>query len=611
VLVLDGAELLSSPAASDVVSTTIDHLGPGSVVAVASRTEPSLRVGRLRAQDDVLELRDEDLVMSEHESELLLRGAGLCLDAAEVTTVVRDTEGWPAGLHLAGLALRGQEDHVGAVARFAGDDRIVADYLREELLAGLAQDDVELLTRTSPLARLSGPLCDAVLGGRGSGETLRRLARSGALLSPLDRCEQHFHVHRLLGEMLQGDLRRGEPAAVSDVHRRASAWYESEGDGDAAIDHAIAAGDADHAAELVWRLLPARAAHGRVAVVQGWLDQLSEAQVASRPALAIAAATCRLMVGDRDLGERWLGAAERGIASAPDAQGRPFAAAARTLRAALGRDGVARMGEDARGAYALAADDSPWRTAACLLDGVAAHLTGDRDRAQARLEECSRRAASTAPVLRALCLSQLALVALEEPDLDAGTSLSDRAWDGADRSGIGDVPACALVFAVSAYARAHLGRVDEARLDAVRARRLLGAVGDAPPWFEAEACLALARAELRLSDSAAARALLAQASRALRRVPEKLVVQTWIDDAWGRADTFAEGAVAGPSTLTTAELRVLRFLPSHLSFREVAERLHVSGNTVKTQAHAVYRKLDASSRSEAVRRAREVGLVDG
>ena len=94
-------------------------------------------------------------------------------------------------------------------------------------------------------------------------------------------------------------------------------------------------------------------------------------------------------------------------------------------------------------------------------------------------------------------------------------------------------------------------------------------------------------------------------------MPETTAVHAWIDDTWERADTFAAGAVGGPSTLTTAELRVLRFLPSHLSFREIAERLHVSANTVKTQAHAVYRKLDASSRSEAVDRAREVGLVDG
>jgi LuxR family maltose regulon positive regulatory protein len=94
-------------------------------------------------------------------------------------------------------------------------------------------------------------------------------------------------------------------------------------------------------------------------------------------------------------------------------------------------------------------------------------------------------------------------------------------------------------------------------------------------------------------------------------MPANPVLNGWIDDAWARADTFAAGAVVGPSTLTTAELRVLRFLPSHLSFREIAGRLHVSANTVKTQAHAVYRKLDASSRSEAVGRARDVGLIDG
>jgi LuxR family maltose regulon positive regulatory protein len=153
--------------------------------------------------------------------------------------------------------------------------------------------------------------------------------------------------------------------------------------------------------------------------------------------------------------------------------------------------------------------------------------------------------------------------------------------------------------------------VTEARWDAERAHRLLALLDDAAPWFDAETRVSLARAELRLSDAAAARRLLTEASRALRRVPEHTTVHAWIDDAWARADTFAVSAVTGPSTLTTAELRVLRFLPSHLSFREIAARLHVSTNTVKTQAHAVYRKLDASSRSEAVAQARDVGLVDG
>ena len=142
-------------------------------------------------------------------------------------------------------------------------------------------------------------------------------------------------------------------------------------------------------------------------------------------------------------------------------------------------------------------------------------------------------------------------------------------------------------------------------------RRLLAMLTESTMWFGLQARIALARAELRLSDAAAARELLVEASRMLRAAPAGVTLQAWVDDGWGRADTFAAGAVAGPTSLTTAELRVLRFLPSHLSFREIAARLHVSANTVKSQAHAVYRKLDASSRSEAVARARDVGLVDG
>jgi LuxR family maltose regulon positive regulatory protein len=152
--------------------------------------------------------------------------------------------------------------------------------------------------------------------------------------------------------------------------------------------------------------------------------------------------------------------------------------------------------------------------------------------------------------------------------------------------------------------------VEEARADVAKARRILGARDALAPWYDAQARLALARAELRLGDITAARALLADAAHCAARMPDATRLAAWIDDARSRADTFAIEALARPGALTTAELRVLRFLPSHLSFREIAERLHVSANTVKTQAHAVYRKLDASSRSTAVTRARAVGLLD-
>ena len=120
----------------------------------------------------------------------------------------------------------------------------------------------------------------------------------------------------------------------------------------------------------------------------------------------------------------------------------------------------------------------------------------------------------------------------------------------------------------------------------------------------------LARAALRLADIGAARTLLAEASRLARRVPDAVLFGGWLEETWGLVDSAATTALAGPATLTMAELRILRFLPTHLSFREIGTRLHVSTNTVKTQAHAVYRKLDVSSRSEAVARAAQIGLLD-
>jgi LuxR family maltose regulon positive regulatory protein len=119
----------------------------------------------------------------------------------------------------------------------------------------------------------------------------------------------------------------------------------------------------------------------------------------------------------------------------------------------------------------------------------------------------------------------------------------------------------------------------------------------------------LARAALKLADMVRARTLLAEASRFARRSRDVAIFQEWFDAGWGLIDARAEISLVGPSALTTAELRILRFLPTHLSFREIAKRLHVSSNTVKSQAHAVYRKLDASSRSEAVARASEAGLL--
>ena len=153
------------------------------------------------------------------------------------------------------------------------------------------------------------------------------------------------------------------------------------------------------------------------------------------------------------------------------------------------------------------------------------------------------------------------------------------------------------------------GRADEAKHDLRLATDLLTRLGEYPSWYGAETRVLMAHASLWLADVTAARALLSEASRQARKVPDATVFEGWFDRAWGLIDSLAERALAGPSTLTIAELRILRFLPSHRSFREIAAQLGVSANTVKTQAHAVYRKLGVSSRSEAVARATETGLL--
>src|SRR6185312_9023540 len=268
------------------------------------------------------------------------------------------------------------------------------------------------------------------------------------------------------------------------------------------------------------------------------------------------------------------------------------------------------MRADADAACTVLADEPGWRALACLLGGVAAQLAGDAAAALGRLEEGAAHAGCV-PLVEALCLAQLALLALDGEQPEQARELARHAARRIDEARLARQPLTALVHAVAAVADAQAGTLMAARAQLARSRETLPAGAELPAWCEAELRFARARALLRLSDAAGARAELAQMSRAARRLPDAPVLRRWIEDAWARADAFAASAVEGPARLTLAELRVLRLLPSHFSLREIAARLHVSANTVKTQAHAVYRKLDVSSRSEAVARAREIGLVDG
>jgi LuxR family maltose regulon positive regulatory protein len=267
------------------------------------------------------------------------------------------------------------------------------------------------------------------------------------------------------------------------------------------------------------------------------------------------------------------------------------------------------MGATAARAGRALHEHSPWRAIARLLEGVAHHLKGDRDAARVPLEEGGRGGAGAAPNVQALCLAQLALLAGEDEDWEAAASLVSRARSKLEFPGLDGYPTMALVFAVSGLVRAQRGVVDAARNDVLASTRLLGRLVGFPAWYEAQTRVALARATLRLGDVTAARLHLAEAANAVRATPDSPALRAWLEDTQVQLD--AATRLAGSAwSLTSAEMRVLQLLPTHLSYPAVAQRLQVSPNTVKTHVRAVYRKLGASSRGEAVALALALGLLD-
>jgi LuxR family maltose regulon positive regulatory protein len=609
VLALDDVGVLAAPDALAALAAVADHLPDGSQLALAARSDPELPIGRWRAQRRLLELRSRDLAMTRREAAALLGANGLDLPADDVVELVRRTEGWPAGLELAALAVRSGPDRARAIKRFGGANRFVTDYLRDEVMAGLSSEHAEFLARTSILDILSGAACDATLGRSGSGAVLRELTRANVLLEPLDHCDGEYRYHSLFAEMLQAELRRAEPESERRLQRRAAAWYSKREDLDRAVQHAVAAGDAAGAGRLLWATAAPQVLCGRTAPLRSWLDHFRREDQATDPGLALTAAAIHLVLGERDLVEHWAAAAERALSSPTiSADRRSLDAGVAVMRAAVARDGIGRMVEDAVVGRALAVEDSPWRSLCCLLSGVGAHLTGNPERALTQLQEGARQGAISAPVIQVLCLAQLALLAIDDDDWTEADALSSRARAQADRVGLSDCPIAALVFAVSARVRAQRGRAEHAQEDRRAASRLLAKLTDFVPWYAAEVRVVLAGAALRLGDAPSTRSLLAEGARVVREMPEAVVLSGWIEESRAAAEPLAE-TVASPASLTTAELRVLQLLRTHLSFREMAVGLHVSANTVKTHAHAVYRKLDACSRSEAVARAREAGLL--
>ena len=613
-LVLDDVHALRNRECQAALSVLADHVPDGSRLAMAGRSQPPLRVARLRAEGRILEIGPGDLSLDRDEASLLLRGADVVVGQEDVTELHRRTEGWPAGLYLAALYLREGGPLAGAAVSFGGDDRLVSEYVEAEFLARISHRHRVFLTRTAVLERMSGPLCDAVLEAGGSAGVLAELERSNLLLVPLDRRGQWYRYHHLFRDMLLAELHRIEPGLSPVLYRRAAQWHERNGEPAEALGYWMKVGEADAAGRLVGALAFPAYQQGRVATAERWFGWLKDhGAAADQPTAAVLAAMISALTGKPAEAERWAEAAgpAAAVASLPDGSAsiEPWLA---VMRALLCRDGAEQMRADAELAAGTMAAGSFWRNSATLYLAMAHLMAGDTARADVLFEDAAAGDRPGGPAVGVcVALAERSLLAIAGRDWEAAGRHLSQARLLVREANLADYPPITILHAVAARIALHEADRPRALAELTTAQRLRPGLTYAVPHLAVQARIELARCHLALSDIAAARILLLEVTEVLTRRPGLGVFAAEAADLQAELSRTRSSFAPSASALTAAELRLLPMLSTHLSMPEIAEELFLSPNTIKSQAISIYRKLDASSRNQAVTRSRELGLLEG
>jgi LuxR family maltose regulon positive regulatory protein len=614
VLVLDDVHVLRNSECRAALSVLADHVPDGSQLMLAGRAEPPLRIARLRAEGKILEIGPGDLSLTCEEASSLLRNAGVVLGEDEVAELHRRTEGWPAGLYLAALYLREGGALASAAVSFGGDDRLVSEYMEAEFLARISRRQRVFLTRTAVLERMCGPLCEAVLDQLGAAAVLADLAGSNLLLVPLDRRGDWYRYHHLFRDMLLAELHRLEPGLIPVLRRRAVGWCLDNGMPEAALEYSMAAGDVGGAARLVGQLVVPAYRQGRVTTISRWFGWLEDRGGIDRhPMAAVLASLFSALMGRPADAERWADAVDRWQYGDPARPGDPWAEAwAALLRAFLCRRGAERMRADADEAVRRFAAGSFVTPAPALMQGIARILCGDPDGGELSLQDAvSVGEQAGAPDDLAVALCERSLVAIARSQWDRAEALAERAGTVMRGAGIEESIATPLICALHARAAMHRADVPVARRELVSAQHLRPLLTYALPYLAVQARIELARVHLALADQAGARTLMREVEDLLKRRPGLGTLAGEAQALWAQLSKERGSSVPGASALTAAELRLLPLMSTHLSFPEIAQELFLAPSTIKSEALSIYRKLGASSRSQAVARSRELGLLEG
>ena len=612
-LVFDDIHEPSSEEALDVLTWLVLQSPSQSQVILAGRADAGSRLSRLRLSRDVLEIGSGELAFTDAEAARSLRGSGIDVSDVHAARLNARCEGWPAGLRLAALSRAGDASGSSTPPVLTGSDRVVSDYVRTELLAHLSPEQAAFMLGTSALRRLSPALCDFVLRRSGSGTMLRSLERSNAFITAIDREEHWYRCHDLVRETLISELERQEPAMPAEYRRRAAEWHAANQLVVEAVHYRQDAGDDAATVRTMASYLQEEYGRGHTSTIMGWTRWAEERDLlGADPDLAVSAALVCSINGEPQRAMRFARALEA-------AEGDPASGSDRTdLRALQAmirayfceRDTGAAL-EDAQVAIRSIPKDDRWHRPACLALGLAHIMGGAAEAADAVLSEIAVEGMieGIAPNGRAAGLGLRARHALQRGDLDQARSLLATATEVRRVGALEGQGLQALQDALLARLAIAEGRHDDARDLLRRAQQLRQLLTWAIPSMAVIVRLELAKAHLALADAPGARTLVLEIQDILHMRP-KLGVLVEEVGAIRSQLAVVRGGTAGASTLTGAELRLVPMLATHLTFAEIGRRLSISDNTVKTQAMSVYRKLDATSRGEAVGHAVRAGLID-
>ena len=606
-LIVDDFHLLSDGAARQSLAWFIDHAPQSFQLVLSTRTEPDLPLAALRAHGELLELRADDLRFTSGEADAFLNGRlGLGLAPEEVDGLVERLEGWPAGLYLTALSLQRAADRHAFVTKLEASSRHVIDFLETEVLQAHDPPMQALMLRSSVLDRLSGPLCDTVLDQTRSASMLDELARSNLFLIPLDEEGGWYRFHPLFARLLRVELERLEPDTAAVLHRRAYAWYRDHGMTGEAISHAIAAGAHAEAAGLIEASWAGYANDCRYDTVLAWVRQLPEETQSGDVRLLVIKAWLLSLSGKQEEAGQVIAAIER--LAEPGGEARPAGfgsvkAALTMLRAVFPWGDVGAQLDNGRRAAQLEGPGSRWRPVACWAVGMGLYFGGEFGEADRWFAQSAALAPASAQWLAgASSLAYRSLIAGEQGRLDDQQLLAEQATELAREHGIdevaGEVP---LARGVSLAA---CGKPEEAQPLIERGAAFMRSRGQ--PNEVAMALLHQGSVLLALGERERSLAVIAEARFILEACPDPGILA-------GRLKACEPGprpdAGSADEKLTTRELRVLRLLASELSERDIGQELYVSHNTVHSHVRSIYRKLGVSSRTQALRRIRELRLL--